>query len=141
MPPAGIEDMRDCILDTNCVLDWLLFDDPRARIMQQHWQLGRYRWIAQPAMRDELQRVLSYPAIASQLQARNILAQEILQLFDRRCVEVKAALPAAVRCQDADDQMFVDLAVARQAVLFSRDKAILALTSRLRQQGVDVLTW
>ena len=40
--------------------------------------------------------------------------------------------------QRPDDQKFIDLAVAHQAVLYSKDKYVLALKNRLARLGIDV---
>lgn len=41
-------------------------------------------------------------------------------------------------CKDPDDQQFIDLAVAHQAVLLSKDKAVLVMRKRLLKLGVAV---
>jgi predicted nucleic acid-binding protein len=41
-----------------------------------------------------------------------------------------------VTCSDADDQIFIDLAVAHQAVLLSKDQAVLTMRKRLLALGV-----
>jgi predicted nucleic acid-binding protein len=41
-------------------------------------------------------------------------------------------------CNDADDQKFIDLAVAHQALLISKDKEVLRLKNRLARLGVAV---
>jgi predicted nucleic acid-binding protein len=42
-----------------------------------------------------------------------------------------------VTCSDADDQIFIDLAVAHQAVLLSKDQAVLSMQKRLSALGVQ----
>jgi hypothetical protein len=42
-------------------------------------------------------------------------------------------------CNDADDQKFIDLAVAHQALLISKDKEVLRMKNRLARLGVAVL--
>ena len=46
------------VLDTNVVLDLLVFDDPATPALQQALDDGALRWIATPVMREELARVL-----------------------------------------------------------------------------------
>ncbi|MEY4676134.1 MAG: hypothetical protein RLZZ470_641, partial [Pseudomonadota bacterium] len=41
-------------------------------------------------------------------------------------------------CKDEDDQKFIDVAVAHQALLLSKDKQVLRLTNRLARLGVVV---
>ena len=45
-----------------------------------------------------------------------------------------------LRCTDADDQMFIDLAVSHRARwLLSRDRAVLKLARRAAKQGVLIM--
>ena len=53
---------------------------------------------------------------------------------NRECISLFAdhAPPKApVTCSDPDDQKFIDLAVARQALLLSKDRAVLSMKKRL----------
>jgi len=45
---------------------------------------------------------------------------------------------APVTCSDADDQMFIDLAVAQRSTLLSKDKAVTSMAKRLLALGVNV---
>ena len=126
------------VLDTNIVLDLLLFADPSVRALHAGLQSGRWTWLSTPAMRAELERVLRYPQILRYLAARNVAAQPVVAGFDRLARLSAAAPPAALRCSDPDDQMFLDLAVAHQAVLLSKDRAVLKLATGLAAVGVVV---
>ena len=53
--------MTPLVLDTNIVLDLWWFEDPRVEPLQMAVQSGQVRWLATDAMREELQRVLTYP--------------------------------------------------------------------------------
>jgi predicted nucleic acid-binding protein len=119
------------VLDTNIALDLLVFDDPSARPLQAQLERGLLRWIATQAMRDELERVLSYENIAARLQARGLPARSVLDRFDRHAALVAAPEKAKLTCSDPDDQKFVDLAVAQCCTLLSKDAAVLALAKRL----------
>ena len=49
-------------------------------------------------------------------------------------------LPPNLICSDGDDQMFIDLAWSHRVdCLFTRDKALLRLSRRAREDGVLVL--
>ncbi len=128
----------DVVIDTNCVLDLWLFDDPAMDTLKQAIHAGAVRWIAAPAMRDELARVLAYPLVAAQLARRRRTSDEVLAAFDRWVHPRAPAGAAPVRCRDPADQMFIDLAVAEGAALFSKDKAVTALARRLAPLGVAV---
>jgi predicted nucleic acid-binding protein len=45
---------------------------------------------------------------------------------------------AGVTCSDADDQKFIDLAVAAKALLLSKDRAVTSMAKRLMLLGVGV---
>lgn len=124
------------VIDTNRVLDLWLFDDPAVAALKHALQTARVTWLATAAMRAELQRVLGYRSVAQQLRRRARSADAVLQAFDRWARVVAPAPAAPMRCADPDDQVFVDLAAARHADLYSRDRAVRALAPRLRVCGV-----
>ncbi len=120
------------VLDTNVVLDWLVFADPAVVSLAAALEAGRLHWLVTPRMREE------YVRAAAGLCADS---ERTLLRFDRYSdpCEAPPSLPA-LRCRDPDDQPFIDLAVARQARwLVTRDKALLALRRRAAVLGVSVL--
>jgi predicted nucleic acid-binding protein len=126
------------VLDTNVVLDWLVFRNPGCTRLAASIVAGELRWVATAAMRDELAHVLA----RGHLDAWAPNLTSVWAHWDRYCAEVAAPAPAGppgrLRCSDADDQKFVDLAVACQARwLLSHDRAVLKLARRLRDCGVD----
>ena len=127
------------VIDTNRVLDLWLFDEPKVAQLKHAIETGALRWLATAAMREELARVLTYPVIVAQRVRRSRSAAQVLAAFDRWAQLVAPALAAPVRCRDADDQMFIDLAVAWRARLFSKDREIIALTRPLAALGVAML--
>ena len=127
------------VVDTNCVLDLWVFQDPGASGLLRDLVTTRWRWHASAAMRDELRRVLAYPLITARLEATRQTAEQILALFDTHAlIEEAAPAPCPVRCRDADDQMFIDLAAQRRAVLVSKDGHVLELARKLAAYGVQV---
>ena len=60
--PAGGSG-RALVLDTNIVLDLLVFADPATAPLPGLMASGRLRWIATAGMRAELARVLAYAQI------------------------------------------------------------------------------
>jgi len=130
------------VLDTNVVLDLLLFGDPQTAGLQEALQQGRLNWCATPAMREELARVLAYPQIAVRLQQRGHAADALLKTFDRQVTTVPVAPRSCYVCKDPDDQKFVDLAVEHRACLLSKDSQVLRMARRLARLGVKVArTW
>ena len=138
-PPAPA--LPIVILDTNVVLDWLVFHNPACATVLASIAADHVRWVATAAMRDELAHVLA----RGRLDAWNPDLPTLWTQWDHHCIETPAPAPCSatshLRCTDADDQKFIDLAVACGARwLLSRDRAVLKLARRLRGFGVEVTT-
>jgi putative PIN family toxin of toxin-antitoxin system len=125
------------VLDTNVVLDLLVFRDAAAQPIRAALDEGRWQWLATRPMRDELERVLAYPRVAPRVAFYQLHLQDVLAAFDRQALIVDAPPKAPVTCADADDQGFIDLAVAHRARLFSKDQAVLSMRKRLLPLGVE----
>jgi len=145
--PAALA-VPQLVLDTNIVLDLYVFQDPATAPLRLALQHKRLHWIATPAMREELACVLAYPHIARR-QQRDASSQPgqaadplawVLAHFDAQVSLVAPAAKARVTCRDPDDQKFIDLAVAHQALLLSKDQAVLCMKKRLLALGVQALT-
>ena len=135
-PPGGTP--RAVVLDTNVVLDLLVFADPSTAPLPDLLASGALRWIATAGMRSELARVLGYPKIAPRVALCGLTPEAVLARFDAVVQSVEPAPRASATCQDADDQPFIDLAAAHGAILLSKDKAVLCLRKRLRADGAEV---
>jgi len=114
--------MTALVLDTNIVLDVFVFADQAAKPVLPALTEGRLRWVATSAMRDELARVLDYSQIVPRLAFYELVAGVVLAAFDRHA------------------QKFIDLAVARQALLLSKDRAVLTMKKRLAAWSVQTRT-
>jgi predicted nucleic acid-binding protein len=128
------------ILDTNTVLDWLVFGDASAAAVGAAIEQGHLQWLVTPRMLDELRAVLAAP-----LALRWEASRELALTIDVTGLAIVCAEPAAdnqrLLCRDATDQVFIDLACEhRPAVLLTRDRALLALRRRAARCGVDVST-
>ena len=132
----AIQTPQPWVIDTNIVLDLWLFEDPATVPLRAALQSGRISHLATHSMRDELERVLTYPHIVKRMARSNIQAQDILDRFDQHHVPAEPAVKAPCTCKDPDDQKFIDLAVAHTAPLLSKDAAILCMKKRLQQAGV-----
>ena len=127
------------ILDTNTVLDWLVFADPSARPLASAIADRRLVWMATTAMRQECTRVVA----GTRLATWSPDAAQVHAVWDRwaTLAEAPPVMPRSPRCTDPDDQMFIDLALScRARWLLSRDRALLRLDRRLSPLGVRVLT-
>ena len=101
-----------------------------------HIVQGRLHWLATQPMRDELERVLDYPQLKPRLSHHSLSAETVLAAFDAWVSPRPVAPKAIYTCKDPDDQKFIDLAVAHQAALLSKDKAVLVMRKRLLKLGV-----
>ncbi len=128
------------VLDTNIVLDVFVFNDAAAQPLKARLIAGELDWLATTAMRDELARVLAYPQIVPRLAFYDLAAGDVLAAFDRHARLVPVAAKAQVTCRDADDQKFIDLAVAHRTPLLSKDRAVLCMKKRLLALGVAAQT-
>lgn len=123
------------VLDTNVVLDWLVFDNPACRELATRIESGAWRWVVTPAMADELSAVLAYPALTR-------WSPDVAQVHRRWSALAQTMEPAplcALHCRDSDDQKFIDTAVASRAEwLFTRDRDLLVLARKALAWGVAV---
>ena len=123
------------VLDTNIVLDLFVFNDAASVPLKTALEAGEWDWLATQPMREELARVLGYPQIIPRLMLYQLTAEDVLGAFDHYARIVAVAPKSPVTCSDADDQKFVDLAVAHQALLLSKDQHVLSMRKRLLAQG------
>ena len=135
LPNPGI------VLDTNVVLDWLVFRNPQCQPLAQAIENGRLRWLATHPMRDELRHVLARRPfgrwIPDEQRVWSTWEQLVTTLSDP---PLPTGGASRLRCTDPDDQKFVDLALTSARWLISRDRAILKLAKRASLFGVQVLT-
>lgn len=135
------------VLDTNVVIDWLVFDHPFMEPLRRAAAVGRVRILTYDPAIDEVRRVLAYPmlklpvtrqsAVMTQYLAQTVLAT-VPPDFTLDALQTPPGFP---RCRDPDDQHFLALAFHTRAhALASRDKAVLKLTRRLRKFGVTLFT-
>ncbi len=124
------------VIDTNMVLDMLLFDVPEAKQWLETIQMQKMRWLATAKMREELKRVLSYPQILARVHSYDNQVSHILQNYDNYVQTMQSAPRSSYVCKDKDDQCFIDLAVAHKAVLLSKDTQVAKLRKRLAKIGV-----
>ena len=95
-------------------------------------------WIRTRAMRDECERVLSYPQISKRRDFYGKSIERVLHSYDALSHERAPANKAPCTCKDADDQVYIDLAYAHKAQLISKDRHILSMRKRLAKLGVRV---
>lgn len=140
-PSLGAVERPAIVIDTQVVMDWLVFRDARVQSLIAAVTSGALRWLVAPAMRDEIRHVLGRGVAATYSPDLPFIEAQ----FEAHALAVAAAEPQPLAgrlvCRDPDDQKFIDLALASRARwLISRDKAVLALAKRARLRGLAIVT-
>ena len=128
------------VIDTNVLLDVLVFSAPGALPLRLALDSGRLAWLATAAMVDELEIV----AARALTREWGTTAEAVLAGCMPWRSMVEPPPPAAAggpRCTDASDQKFIDLALSRRVPwLLTHDRALLRLRRAAARHGVAVLT-
>ena len=125
----------EAVIDTNVLLDWLVFGDPAVARLSAALRDGTLHWVATAPMLDELRHVLGRPPLSTR---RADHVEGAIAQFCHLVVAPPAA-PPRMLCSDPDDQKFIDLALHRRCPwLISRDRALLQLRRRALACGVQV---
>ena len=103
------------VFDTNVVVSALLFEHGRLAWMREVWWERGCVALISAATAAELLTVLAYPKFGLTEEDREELLGEYLPFCE--VVEVPVSGSPTVEAEDADDQPFVDLAVAGGADL------------------------
>jgi putative PIN family toxin of toxin-antitoxin system len=132
--------MMRIVLDTNAVLDLLLWHNAELDCVARATADGKAQLLCDAACLRELRAVLRYPKFG-------LDDTQAADLYERYCARIELLplpdMPDASqpRCRDREDQKFFDLAVrAGAGLLVSRDRALLRLgRHRLCPPGLKVL--
>jgi uncharacterized protein len=143
----GVKDTPAFALDTNIVLDWLVFHAPWTERLQEAVSERRVAIVTHEPAIDELRRVLTYPQckLTEDVQRELLTRYQGLSRsadmpveFSRENLLLPAGFP---RCRDCDDQHFLALAYhANASGLVSKDKLLLKLRRKAARFGVTLLT-
>jgi predicted nucleic acid-binding protein len=130
------------VLDTQVVLDWLVFREPAVQPLASRLEAGAVRWLLAPTLADELMQVLERPFLARWMSdlsgVRAAVARWAHRVDDPPPVGRPDIHP---RCRDVDDQKFIDVGLHHRAAwLVTRDRALLALARTTRSRGLWVVT-
>ena len=129
--------MRPVVFDTNVLLDLFVFNDFRAIHLQQKLMDGQIIALASPKMIEEFADVISRPLFGLEQVDQERLIRRWRSLA--KVVADESLINAPWRCQDPDDQVFLDLAyTAKPCSLISKDNAVLKLTHRAVKEGVFI---
>ena len=122
------------VLDTNVVLDWLVFEDGGAPELIRAIKENTVVIATNDDIVNELKRVLGYPAFALTPQAQEkALATYLARTTTHHARKTLREL--VPRCRDGDDQKFLDLAAYTGAdALFSKDNAVLRAKKAMKSR-------
>jgi len=133
------------VLDTNVVIDWLVFDDAFLASFREQVQSRNVEVITHAPALEELRRVLAYPELKLTAARQAAVLERyatLVSVFENPPLEggAPADLPAGFpRCRDPDDDPFLQLAWQAGAdALVSRDKKVLKLARRARRFGFQI---
>ena len=127
------------VLDTNVVLDLLVFDDPTVRPLAQALAAGEVAAWADADTLRELELVLAYASFALDEAARHAAQARYRSLVRVAPEALGMPPPTLPRCRDRDDQKFLVLAARVGAsCLVSKDKRVLSMAGR-KELPFDIL--
>ena len=127
--------MKSVVLDTNILLDIFVFNDERAIHLKQGILDGSIPAVASQKTVLELADVISRPLFKLDEATQTAILtqwQSIAQQHDDSNLT-----PAPWKCQDPDDQIFLDLAYhLKPAILISKDNALINIASKAAQEAI-----
>jgi putative PIN family toxin of toxin-antitoxin system len=127
--------MKPVVLDTNILLDIFVFNDERAVDLKQAILEQSIQVVASQKTLEELTDVLSRPLFKLDEESQAAILVQWKSIAHQ--VDDSNLAPAPWKCQDADDQIFLDLAYQlRPAILISKDNAVLQIASRAAPENI-----
>jgi len=125
------------VLDTNVILDLLVFKDPSTEPIQLILATKQVDAVRTPASMAELIDVIGRPAFKLSQADQEIVVQAWES--SSRLIEDTAIESAPFTCRDLDDQVFINMAYSlRPALLLSKDLRVLELQAIAQRHGVDI---
>ena len=116
--------MQIVVFDTNVLLDLFVFNDFRAIHLKQALLDRKIDAIATPKTLEEFADVISRPLFSLATVDQEKILQHWASLA--RILDDKNIVQSSWKCQDPDDQVFLDLAyTARPCTLISKDNEVL----------------
>ncbi len=125
------------VLDTNILLDILVFDDERAHPLRAALANQELDAVATKNTIEEFADVISRPQfdLDEETQKETILQwQSWSRVIDDLDLQV-----APWKCKDRDDQVFINLAFTlKPSTLISKDKLVLKIAKRAQKEQVTI---
>jgi uncharacterized protein len=133
------------VLDTNVVIDWLVFDDPYLQPFRESALSGAIVVLTHELALAEFERVLGYPELKLSTERRADSLARYRALSRSLAMPEGFALgawqlpPGFPSCRDRDDDLFLALTHhSAAAALVTRDKALLKMRKRMGKRGMTI---
>ncbi len=127
--------MKPVVLDTNILLDIFVFNDVRAVNLKRAIMGKSISAIASQKTFLEFADVISRPLSKIDKATQTIILGQWQNLAIQHDDSNLAAAPW--KCQDPDDQIFLDLSYQlRPAILISKDNALLQIANRAAKEDI-----
>ena len=125
------------VLDTNVILDLLVFKDPTAEPIRHLLDAKLVDAVRSEASILELIDVIQRPTFKLSQEEQAIILQaweSVTRLLENTAIEA-----APFTCCDLDDQVFLDMAYSiRPALLLSKDLRVLELRAIAKPHGIEI---
>ena len=127
--------MKSVVFDTNVLLDLFVFNDFRALHLKQALLEQKIDALASPKTLEEFADVISRPLFALETIDQEKILLQWTSLA--RVLDDQSLLSSPWRCQDPDDQVFLDLAfTARPCTLISKDNEVLKFVAHAAKENI-----
>ena len=127
--------MKSVVFDTNVLLDLFVFNDFRALHLKQALLEQKIDALASPKTLEEFTDVISRPLFALETIDQEKILLQWTSLA--RVLDDQSLSSAPWRCQDPDDQVFLDLAfTARPCTLISKDHEVLKFATHAAKENI-----
>ena len=127
--------MKSVVFDTNVLLDLFVFNDFRALHLKQALLEQKIDALASPKTLEEFADVISRPLFALETIDQEKILLQWTSLA--RVLDDQSLLSSPWRCQDPDDQVFLDLAfTARPCTLISKDHEVLKFSAHAAKENI-----
>lgn len=135
---TALTDIKPClVLDTNVILDLLVFKDPSAEPIRLLLDAKQVDAVRSKASMLELIDVIQRPIFKLSREEQDIILQaweSVTRLLENTAIEA-----APFTCRDPDDQVFIDMAYSlRPALLLSKDLRVLELRTIAKHHRVEI---
>jgi putative PIN family toxin of toxin-antitoxin system len=127
--------MKPVVLDTNILLDIFVFNDERALHLKKALFDKTTHFVASQKTIEEFADVISRPHFKLDERTQKAILAQWQAIVQQQDDSNLASAPW--KCQDPDDQIFLDLAYQlRPSILISKDSAVLQTASRAASEDI-----